>query len=89
MRITADMLRRLEQSIAPDAEAEVRIYAGGCDIRVRWNKGLSEANVNLGAEQLAQVQAFRDEKMQRAWERLIKRFQGLRDQARPPIDPGV
>ncbi len=89
MRITTIMLHQLEQSIAPDAEAEVRIYAGGCDIRVKWNGGLSEANVNLGAEQLAQVQTFRDEKMQRAWEKLIKRFKVLRDRAKPPLKPGA
>lgn len=80
MRITTAMLRQLEQSISNDAEAEVRIYAGGCDIRVRWAGGLREANINLDAEQLAQVQSFRDEKMQRAWDRLIIRFQALRDQ---------
>lgn len=87
MRITTEMLRSLELAIAPDAQAEIRIYAGGCDIRVKWNAGLSEANVNLGAEQLAQVQTFRDEKMHRAWQKLIKRFQGLRDQAKLPINP--
>lgn len=38
MRITTNMLRELEQSISPDAQAEIRIYAGGCDIRVRWNE---------------------------------------------------
>ena len=49
IRITTAMLQELEQSIAPDAKAEIRIYAGGCDIRVRWDKGLKEVNQNLGA----------------------------------------
>jgi len=53
MRITTQMLLKLEQAIAPGASAEVRIYAGGCDIRVRWNKGLREANYNVGAVQSA------------------------------------
>ena len=79
MRITTAMLQELERSIAPDAQAEIRIYAGGCDIRVRWNKGLREANQNLGAEQLAQIEEFREEKMRQAWDKLIAKFQGLRD----------
>ena len=82
MRITTEMLLELERSVAPDAQAEIRIYAGGCDIRVRWNKGLREANQNLGAEQLAQTEAYRDEKMRKAWDRLIAKFQGLRDMPR-------
>ncbi|WP_421862512.1 hypothetical protein [Marinobacter adhaerens] len=82
MRITTEMLLELERSVAPDAQAEIRIYAGGCDIRVRWNKGLREANQNLGAEQLAQIEAYRDEKMRKAWDRLIAKFQGLRDMPR-------
>ncbi len=32
MRITTAMLQELEQSIAPDAKAEIRIYAGGYGI---------------------------------------------------------
>lgn len=80
MRITTAMLQELEQSIAPDAKAEIRIYAGGCDIRVRWDKGMKEVNQNLGAAQLAQIEEYREEKMRRAWDRLIRKFQGLRDQ---------
>ena len=79
MRITTDMLRELEQAIAPDAKAELRIYAGGCDIRVCWTSGLREANQNLGAAQLAQIEQYRDEKMRLAWDRLIVKFQKLRD----------
>lgn len=79
MRITTEMMQELERSIAPDAKAEIRIYAGGCDIRVTWNKGLREANQNLGAVQLAQIEEFRDEKMRKAWDRLIAKFQRLRD----------
>ncbi|MBY6032199.1 hypothetical protein KUV59_03395 [Marinobacter daepoensis] len=82
MRITTAMLQELEQSIAPDAKAEIRIYAGGCDIRVSWNGGLKMANQNLSAEQLDHIAEFRDEKMRRAWDRLIEKFQRLRDQAR-------
>jgi xanthine dehydrogenase iron-sulfur cluster and FAD-binding subunit A len=80
MRITTNMLQQLEQSIAPDAEAEVRIYAGGCDVRVRWNKGLREANQNIGAQSLANLQEYRDRDMTEAWGRLIRKFQALRDQ---------
>lgn len=79
MRITTTMLRELEQSIAPDAEAEIRIYAGGCDVRVRWNKGLREANQNIGAQALANIQEIRDQDMAEAWGRLIRKFQKLRD----------
>lgn len=79
MRITTEMLQELERSIAPDAQAEIRIYAGGCDIRVCWNGGLREATQNLGAQQLAQIAEFRDEKMMEAWDRLIAKFQKLRD----------
>jgi len=80
MRITTAMLQELEQSIAPDAKAEIRVYAGGCDIRVRWDKGMKEVNQNLGAAQLAQIEEYREEKMGRVWDRLIRKFQGLRDQ---------
>ena len=79
MRITAQMLLKLEQAIAPDASAEVRIYAGGCDIRVRWNKGLREANYNVGAVQLSQVQELEEEAMNQRWDSLIRKFQKLRD----------
>ena len=79
MRITTAMLQELEQSIAPDAQAEIRIYAGGCDIRVRWSNGLREANQNIGAQQLATIAEKRDEQIQEAWGRLIAKFQGLRD----------
>lgn len=82
MRITTTMMTQLEQAIAPDAQAEIRIYAGGCDIKVRWNKGLREANQCLGAEQLSAIEQFRDEKMEAAWQKLIKKFQGLRDKKR-------
>ncbi|MDC8455348.1 hypothetical protein [Marinobacter sp. DS40M6] len=82
MRITTKMMLQLEQSIAPDAQAEVRIYSGGCDIRVTWNKGLREANQNLGAQQLSTIEEFRDEQMDRAWQKLIRKFQGLRDHKR-------
>jgi hypothetical protein len=77
MRITTNMLRELEQSIAPDAQAEIRIYAGGCDIRVCWNGGLKQVNQNLGAEQLSEIIEYRDEKMRRVWDRLIEKFRGL------------
>lgn len=77
MLISTEMLQELEQAIAPDAKAEIRIYAGGCDIRVRWNGGLREANQNLGAAQLAQIEEFREEKMRKAWDRLIEKFQAL------------
>lgn len=79
MRITTTMLRELEQAIAPDAEAEIRIYAGGCDIRVRWDKGMKEVNQNLGAVQLAQIEEYRDAKMRRVWDRLIAKMQELAD----------
>lgn len=79
MRITTTMLRQLEQSIAPDAEAEIRVYAGGCDVRVRWNKGLREANQTIGAQPLANLQEYRDRDMAEAWGRLIEKFQKLRD----------
>lgn len=80
MRITTSMLRELEQSIAPDAQAEVRIYAGGCDIRVTFNDGMREMNQSLGAEQLAQINEYRDDKMRAVWDKLIKKFQGIRGQ---------
>lgn len=80
MRITTAMLQELEQSITPDAQAEIRIYACGCDIRVRWDKGMKEVNQNLGAAQLAQIEEYREEKMKRVWDRLIAKMQGLRDQ---------
>lgn len=79
MKITTKMLQELEQSIAPGAEAEIRIYAGGCDIRVRWNGGLRQANQNLSAEQLATTSGFDEEKVVRAWKRLITKFQRLKD----------
>ena len=81
MIINTQMMKQLEEAIAPDAIAEIRVYAGGCDIRVRWSKGLREANLNLGAEDLAQVQSFRDEQMARAWARVIKRLTAVRDMA--------
>ena len=77
MRITTTMLHELEQSIAPDAQAEIRVYAGGCDIRVRWNGGLNELNQSLGAVQLAQIEEYREEKIRRVWDRLIEKFRGL------------
>jgi len=73
------MLQELEQSIAPDAKAEIRIYAGGRDIRVRWNKGMKEVNQNLGAVQLAQIEEYRDAKMRRVWDRLIAKMRELAD----------
>lgn len=79
MIITTQMMKQLEEAIAPDASAEIRIYAGGCDVRVRWNKGLREANLNLDASQLAQVQSFRDEQLAKAWNRVIKRLTAVRD----------
>lgn len=79
MRITTTMLRELEQAIAPDAEAEIRIYAGGCDVRVRWAKGLREVNQNVAARPLATIQEYRDQEMAEAWGRLIEKFQKLRD----------
>ncbi|MDF0750267.1 hypothetical protein NLU14_08495 [Marinobacter sp. 71-i] len=79
MIVTTDMLRELEKAVAPDAQAEIRIYAAGCDIRVRWNGGLREANQNLGAENMAQVADYREDQTRRAWDRLIVKFQGLRD----------
>lgn len=82
MRITTTMLQELEKAIAPDARAEIRIYAGGCDIRVTWNGGMREANQNLGAQQLAQIEEFRDDKMRRAWAKLIAKFVALRDAPR-------
>lgn len=80
MLITTEMMQELERAIAPDAKAEIRIYAGGGDIRVRWDKGMKEVNQNLGAAQLAQIEEYREEKMRRVWDRLIRKFQGLRDQ---------
>ena len=47
-----------------------------------WNKGLREANQNLGAQQLSTIEEFRDEQMDRAWQKLVRKFQGLRDQKR-------
>lgn len=79
MIVTTSMLRELEKAISEDAQAEIRVYAGGCDIRVKWNSGLREANLNLGAEQLAQVQTFREEKMRKAWNRVIERLCAVRD----------
>lgn len=78
MRITTDMLRELEKAIAPDAKAEIRIYAGGCDIRVCWNGGMKQVNQNLGAIQLSEIAEYRDEKMRRAWDRLIVKFQEIK-----------
>lgn len=83
MIINTKMMKQLEDAIAPDARAEIRIYAGGCDIRVKWNKGLREANLNLGAADLAQVQSFRDEQVTKAWNRVIKRLTAVRDKAKP------
>lgn len=82
MRITTQMMLQLEQAIAPDAKAEIRLYSGGCDIRVSWNKGLRTANQNLGIEQLSTIEQFRDEKMEMTWQKLIAKFQGLRDHRR-------
>lgn len=82
------MLLELEKAIAPDAKAEIRIYAGGCDIRVCWNGGLRQANQSLDAQQLSHIEEFRDEKMDRAWEKLIKRFQDMKARPKLPIEPG-
>ncbi|WP_421921586.1 hypothetical protein [Marinobacter salarius] len=77
MRITTDMLRELEEAIAPDAKSEIRIYAGGCDIRVCWNGGLKQVNQNLGVVQLSEIVEYRDEKMRRAWDKVIEKFRRL------------
>jgi dTDP-4-amino-4,6-dideoxygalactose transaminase len=42
---------------------------------------MKEVNQNLGATQLAQIEEYREEKMRRVWDRLIRKFQGLRDQS--------
>lgn len=80
MRITTQMMIQLEQAIAPDAQAEILIYPAGMDIRVSWKEGLRLVNQNLGVADLSTVAEFRDEKTERAWRKLIAKFQKLRDQ---------
>jgi hypothetical protein len=79
MRITTRMLQQLEEAIAPDAQATIWIYAGGCDIRVEYNGGLKVINQSLGSEQLATVAGFGEDKVLRTWERLISRCVNTRD----------
>ncbi|MDX1816125.1 MAG: hypothetical protein R3180_00295 [Marinobacter sp.] len=79
MRITTKMLLQLEQAIAPDAEATVWIYGGGCDIRVEYNGGMNVINQRLGSEQLATVAGFGEDKVARTWDRLISRCLKARD----------
>jgi len=72
MLITAAMLRQLEEAIAPDAVAEIRIYPAGCDIRVHWNNRLRMLNKNIAYQEIGDVNGITDDRMQRAWDRLIK-----------------
>ncbi|MFL1404171.1 hypothetical protein ACJO2E_02355 [Marinobacter sp. M1N3S26] len=85
MIITAVMLQEMEQAIAPDAEAQVRIYPAGCDIRVSWNGGLSELNKNIAFQQIGDVNNISNERMQAAWQRLIRHFQDVKN--RSPNSP--
>ncbi|CAN0276058.1 unnamed protein product [Ectocarpus fasciculatus] len=80
VRITTQMLLQLEKAIAPDAQAEILIYPAGMDIRVSWKGGLRLVNQNLGVVDISTVAEFKDEKTEKAWQKLIAKFQRLRDQ---------